>query len=439
MDGFGVPRARWTRALRLNTACGPGRRTRCGLVAGLILVGTFALTATNAAAVIVQAGGSTVSYLAVPTPGGAKGGGSNQALEYHGGPVMPSNTNYPLYWAPGGASEYPSGYETGIDRYFEDLAHDSGGLLNTDGVLTQYGDNAGEFANYNSHFGGALSDTHPFPASGCSAAPICLTQEQLRSEITAFVEAQGLPIDLQHEYFVLTPPGVESCLEAAGHACSAGTKHAAYCAYHGFVSSAKGVIVFANDPYVAGLNCDVGEEHPNNNVSDATIAGGLAHEHSESITDPQLNAWYDVKKREVADKCRTLNAASEYGEPLGTAPDGANYNQVLNGDLYLYQQMWSNNAGECEQRPMARPTVKKLSPRAGHAAGGTTVNITGSNFTSPATVKFASTPATGVLVNSATSITAVSPAGARGTVDVTVTTSAGTSAVTKKDHFKYKK
>jgi hypothetical protein len=398
----------------------------------------FALGVANASAVIVQVGGQTLSYLPLRGAGVNGNGPSKALLEYHGGPIMPSNTNYTLYWDPSGGSAYPAGYGSGLNRYFEDLAHDSGGLLNTDSVLTQYGDGAGEFANYNSHFGGALIDANPYPANGCPSAPTCLTDAQLRAEITSYVEAHKLPADLQHEYFLLTPPGVESCLEALGHACSAGTKHAAYCAYHSDISISKGVLVYANDPYVNGLNCDTGEQHPNNNPSDATIGGGLAEEHSESVTDPELNAWFDKKKMEVFDKCRTLKPASEFGEPLGKAPDGANYNQVLNGDLYWYPQAWSNNAGECVQRSAARPTVKKVAPKTGPTAGGTSVKITGANFTAPATVKFGAASPTEVKVTSATSITAVSPAGARGTVDVTVSTSVGTSAVTKKDHFKYK-
>jgi hypothetical protein len=398
----------------------------------------LALGAGNASALIVQVGGGTVSYRPVRGAGVNGNGSSKALLEYHGGPVMPSNTNYTLYWDPTGGPEYPPAYQSGLNRYFEDLAHDSGGLMNTDSVLAQYGDGAGEFANYNSHFGGALIDANPYPANGCPAAPTCLTDQQLRAEITSYVEANKLPTDLQHEYFLLTPPGVESCLEAVGHACSAGTKHAAYCAYHGDISVSKGVIVYANDPYVNALNCDTGEEHPNNNPSDATIGGGLAEEHSESVTDPELNAWFDRKKMEVFDKCRTFKAATEFGEPLGKAPDGSNYNQVINGDLYWYPQAWSNNAGECVQRAAARPTVKKVSPKSGSKAGGTSVTITGTNFVNPATVKFGATPAKEVKVNSATSISAVSPAGAPGLVDVTVTSASGTSAITKKDHFKYK-
>jgi hypothetical protein len=411
-------------------------------VAGVVVVAVLALVTAAAQALIVQAGANAVSYLPAQPGGGAgrfdRAAGKAQ-LEYHGGPVMPSNTNYALYWDPSGAPGYPAGYETGIDRYFEDVAHDSGGLQNIDSLLAQYGDGGGEFASYNSHFGGPLIDSDPYPANGCAEGAICFTEEQLRAEIAGYVSAHSLPTDLKHAYFLLTPPGVESCFEAAGRECSAGTKHPRYCAYHGDISVAKGVIVYANDPYVNGLGCDTGEEHPNNSASDAAIGGGLAHEHSEAVTDPELNAWYDSKRQEVADKCRTLRASSEFGEPLGRAPDGANYNQLINGDEYLYQQVWSNGAAECEQRAAARPTVTKVAPKSGHAAGGTVVTITGANFLAPATVRFGATPATSVTVNSSKSITAVSPPGTRGVVDVTVTTPSGTSAISKKDHFKYKK
>ncbi len=416
---------------------------RHGRLVGLLAGVAFILGASNASAVIVHLPGKTLSYQPVPGPFGQaqsqpKTAGGTE-VEYHkGGPIMPSNTNYTLYWDPSGGSAYPGGYESGLNRYFEDLAHDSGGIQNTDSVLTQYKDEAGELANYNSHFGGALIDTDPYPANGCSAAPVCFTDAQLRTEITEYVEAHKLPTDLQHEYFLLTPPGIESCFEAAGRSCSDGAAHPAYCAYHGYIPVGKAVIVYANDPYVDEMNCDFGEEHPNGNPSDATIGGGLAHEHSESVTDPELNAWYDSKGREVADKCRTFKEATEYGEPLGKAPDGSNYNQVINGDLYWYQQEWSNEAAGCEQRSAQPPTVTKLKPKSGLATGGTSVTITGTNFAAPATVRFGVTLAKEVTVSSSTSITVVSPAGTAGTVDVTVTTPDGTSAISKKDHFKYK-
>lgn len=415
------------------------RRRAAAAIASILLVSSFGVA--GASGLIVRSHGRRLSYEALPgrpfsaqaKPDAAK------PVEYHGGPVMPSNTNYTVFWDPPGASEYAAGYQSGIDRYLQDLAHDSGGVLNTDSVLAQYGDKAGEFAEYDSRFGGEELDTDPYPASGCTGATVCLTDEQIRAELVKFVQAAKLPIDLEHEYFLLTPPGVGSCMEAKSDSCSPGLPHETFCSYHGFVTVGGAPLIYANIPYLPGTGCDPGEEFPNGSPSDAALGGGLVHEHSESVTDPELNAWYDVKGEEVADKCRTFKASSEFGTPLGQAPDGANYNQVIDDDLYWYQQEWSNAAEACVQRASEPPAVTKLAPKSGPASGGTLVTITGARFATGATVSFGAAPATEVVVKSATSLTAVSPAGAAGTVAVTVTTAAGTSTATKKSQFKYKK
>jgi hypothetical protein len=94
-----------------------------------------------------------------------------------------------------------------------------------------------------------------------------------------------------------------------------------------------------------------------------------------------------------------------------------------------------------------RPTVTKVEPTKGLAAGGTTVGITGTNFTGVTAVKFgvANVNATEFTVNSETRITAVSPPAVNakedkretGTVDVTVTNGGGTSATSPADQFAY--
>lgn len=80
--------------------------------------------------------------------------------------------------------------------------------------------------------------------------------------------------------------------------------------------------------------------------------------------------------------------------------------------------------------------VLGLSPNSGPTAGGTTVTLTGSGFTGATTVNFGSVPGTNLIVNSDTQLTVTSPAGS-GTVDVTVVTPAGTSAVVLADQFSY--
>jgi DNA-binding beta-propeller fold protein YncE len=95
-----------------------------------------------------------------------------------------------------------------------------------------------------------------------------------------------------------------------------------------------------------------------------------------------------------------------------------------------------SSASQYTYTPAPPPTVTGLNPSSGPEAGGTSVDITGTDFTAGATVAFGANPATGVVVNSPTSITATSPAGT-GTVDVIVTTGAGPSAPSAASKFTY--
>jgi hypothetical protein len=83
------------------------------------------------------------------------------------------------------------------------------------------------------------------------------------------------------------------------------------------------------------------------------------------------------------------------------------------------------------------PTVTGINLNYGPPAGGQTVTITGTNFRSGATVQIGSSPATGVIVTSATSITAVTPAGALGAVNVIVTNQDDKQSATLSSGFTY--
>ncbi|WP_181257055.1 IPT/TIG domain-containing protein [Pseudaminobacter soli (ex Li et al. 2025)] len=75
------------------------------------------------------------------------------------------------------------------------------------------------------------------------------------------------------------------------------------------------------------------------------------------------------------------------------------------------------------------PTITAASPNSGSTAGGTTVTLTGTNLTGATAVTFGGTAATGVTVNSATQITATTPAHAAGAVNVVVTTPGGSATL----------
>jgi PKD repeat protein len=340
------------------------------IVAGALVVSAIAVS--SASAVLKRLpNGQTVSYQPLRTASSAVTPFDNTFtnMDYNGGPIMPSSTDYMVLWSPNGLSAYPPEYVSGIARFWRDLAHDSGGNQNVDSVTTQYNDLTGAVVHYDVKFGGALLDRTPYPASQCPVnAPVtnCLTDPQIQQELVNFVTAHHLKTDLTHEYFLFTPPHVENCFSNDpttnfGGGCSAGivpNTLAAYCAYHQNTTLPT-MLFYSNDPFVAGnRGCDDGN-HPNG-ISDGAIEGGLSHEHNESITDPIPNdAWTNGSGAnqglEVGDQCNRSN-----GTPLGTAPNGAKYNQVINGHFYWYQEEWSNLTHSCLQRltlPESLPTA----------------------------------------------------------------------------------
>jgi DNA-binding beta-propeller fold protein YncE len=107
------------------------------------------------------------------------------------------------------------------------------------------------------------------------------------------------------------------------------------------------------------------------------------------------------------------------------SPDGTN--------LYVVGQ---NDHTVVELTRAVTPVISSVAPSSGPQTGGTSITISGSGFIAGASVNFGISAASSVTVNSASSITATSPSGS-GTVDVTVTTSSGTSVTTANDRFTY--
>jgi hypothetical protein len=127
---------------------------------------------------------------------------------------------------------------------------------------------------------------------------------------------------------------------------------------------------------------------------------------------------------------------------FAVGPDAAYLDLALDGESQVVKLdepgLGADYREALRVAPGFAPTVTKVSPGRGYWGGGTTVTIKGKYLTDASAVRFGSQasplPPT---VLSDTSITAIAPKGPTDTVDVTVTTPAGTSAVSKKDHFLY--
>jgi hypothetical protein len=107
------------------------------------------------------------------------------------------------------------------------------------------------------------------------------------------------------------------------------------------------------------------------------------------------------------------------------------YNPISVGDTLLVGLQ-----GDYADFPVG-PLVNSVVPDIGPDSGGTSVTISGTGFTGASAVDFGAGNPASYTVNSDSSITAASPEGSTGTVDVTVTTSVGTSPTSSADQFTY--
>lgn len=336
---------------------------------------------------------------------------SDGNLDYNGGPVLHSSAPYLIFWTPSGES-IAAGSESLLERYFTDVAADSGKADDVYGVDRQYTDGAG-FADYNQTFNSAtqaIVDTQPYPAqdtSNCpdtsSSYPTCLTDAQLQAEVQRLISAEGLPTDgstgaselAQNApiYFVVLPADVNVCLP--GDVC--GDNY--FCAYHSpFVDGSNYVLYAAiptllaqQDPKDCQDDGNSGVQEPNGNLADVVIKY-MSHEDNETITDPLINAWYDDNSgNEEGDNCNfygSFDPQEGYNPNAftptlgGDAGAGTLYDQLINNDQYYIQSEWSNGDVNCEMEPSAGTITPNFSvPAPGSNPVGQPVNFDPSDST----------------------------------------------------------
>jgi hypothetical protein len=355
-----------------------------------------------------------------------------------GGLVMSTNTGggltvTPIFWEPGGRYKFPADYKSIIDGFVADVAAASGRTDNVFSIPTEYYQAVGGAktpVSYQIRAGTPLVATDPLPSNGCTPAsgyPACITDDQLRTELSAITSSQRLPTDLAHFYPVFLAPGVETRDRDGSNSVDG------YCGYHRAFGTGASVTVYADMPYEQS-NCDGGQAPNGNLVADGTVST-LSHELSEAITDPlDQVAWNDKSGHEIGDMC-----AQTYGPALGSTdssnPGSSKYNQVINGGQYYLQQEFSDAAfsklglyNGCTQSEALAHTGK--SGASGNSGGSGNSGSGGSSHQSRGQATTVITD-----VNDATPATLPADGESTSTIALGVSTPAGDSVVDDPVHF----
>jgi hypothetical protein len=301
------------------------------------------------------------------------------SMQYNGGPVLHTVRPYLVFWDPPAAAPISDRSRQVIERYLTDVAKGGAAAVDTYSVSRQYFDASG-FADSAQTFNAAqqvISDVNSYPpqdSTTCTKAevspsyPFCLTDAQVQDELAQLINADGLPTGIGQGapvYLVITPSDVNVCQPGVG--CANNT----FCGYHGEFSDGSGAVVYAlvsflpitPDPTRCQVDGLATPQEPNGDVADVII-DDLSHESVEAITDPLGTGWYDnYTGNEVADNCEATGPydPADHANPtdpnaylptLGGQPSsGTLFDQLIAGDRYYTQTVWSNGEGGCVPAP----------------------------------------------------------------------------------------
>jgi len=267
---------------------------------------------------------------------GGGGGGGSTGISYHGGPVLQGGTNVvAIYWSSGriynGGPTAPSTGAGSADNslvgYF--LNHLGGSTYFN--INTTYTDGSGRAivnqVNYTSYWANDVN-----APSGTQS----VSDSQMLSMLASGFSSGAIQYNSSTLYLIFT----------AGAVNLGGGFGTQYCAYHGYGTVNGQTVRYAAMPYdyaypsactngTAAANGDPGADYEVNTI---------AHETEETTTDELLNAWYDVRGNENADKC-----AWNFGSTYVGAGGGVANIHVGTKD-FLVQQNWVNaGSGGCAQ------------------------------------------------------------------------------------------
>jgi hypothetical protein len=243
---------------------------------------------------------------------------ANNGINYHNGPVMLGTTHMYYIW-------YGNWGADNTQDILTDEANSVGGTPWFN-IATTYYDKTNKHVSNSVTFNGSTADDY---SRGTN-----LNESSIRGIVSDAITSGRLPKDKNGVYFVLTSPDVNEdgfCAPTNG-----------FCGWHTSATLAGLDIKFA---FIGGAAqcpniCTRQKFHsPNDNPGADGMASILAHELVETVTDPDLNAWYDKDGEENADKC-----AWTFGD-MYTAPNGYAANVRWGSRDFLVQRNWVNAGG----------------------------------------------------------------------------------------------
>jgi hypothetical protein len=259
---------------------------------------------------------------------------SSTQILYHGGPVMnQTNSVYVIYYG-----TFPSTTQPIINDF----------LLGLNGSA-QYGVNETYFDSTNTTIPGTylfLPPTLGENPSGTVYMDNYSQGAQLNTnsipKIVTFAINQGLRADQNGVYLVVTAPDVK----VAGFCNS-------FCAYHtsstAIYSGLHIRYALIPDPTQRCSVCNGGiavygdSLTPNGDMGADTMTDDIIHELSETVTDPDINAWYTQNGEENGDLCNYVYGPTQtVSVTVHGKTATAHYNAVLNGRNFLIQLIWKN-------------------------------------------------------------------------------------------------
>jgi hypothetical protein len=252
--------------------------------------------------------------LAKQPPANAKPQGNN-GIFYHGGPLILGTTNAYYIWYGNWSGNTATSILTDFARSIAPSPYFN--------INTTYYDGSNMHVSNSVSLAGSTTDSYSQGAA--------LSDAGVQAVVASAISSGRLPRDSNGVYFVLTSADVNETSGFCTHYCGWHT--------HGTIGGSDIKYSFVGNPDRCPSACEAQPTGPNGNAGADGMASIIAHELEEAVTDPDLNAWYDHRGYENADKCAWTFGATY------TTGNGAEANMKLGTRDYLIQQQWVNAGG----------------------------------------------------------------------------------------------